>query len=249
MIHGRLDPTGQAPCAAAPERFAHRFSAERPVEPATPAQLDRCGQALGAPLPEGLRQFLLRRNGGTFEGGLLHMMGACRPFRHDDLATWNQPHDWKSAFGLHDLTRYVFFADDVFGNQFGYLPGVLDPAVWRFDIHVGELTELAPSLEAFFEQVLVDDGDWLLGGDLLRGYRDAGQALQAGQHLALLMPSLLGGSMEPENLRPVEPATNLYLAGQVLTRIKPLPPGTEVRGLRYDPVARQIHFETRAPRA
>lgn len=250
MLHARqTSPSHPRGAEPKPDRFAQRFTADYQVPPATPAQIDRCGQALGAPLPEGLCQFLLRRNGGSFSGGLLHIMGAARPFRHDDLVTWNQPHDWKAAFGSHDLTRFVFFADDVFGNQFGYEPGTPNPPVIRFDVQVGEVNELAPSIEAFFEEVLVEDGDWLLGGDLLRSYRDGGEFLQVGQHLALLMPSLLGGSMDPENLRPVDPSTNLHLAGQVLTRIKPLPPGTEVRGLRYDLKARQISFETRPARS
>lgn len=203
------------------ERFFNHFGHDTaPVPPASQSELERCRRRLGAPLPDPLEQFLRRCNGGYFGGGLVHVMGACRPLRHEDLVTWNQPYDWKSAYIDCDLGRYIFFADDVFGNQFGYVPGEANPAVWRFDIQVGELMEIAPTVTAFFDQVLVDDGEWMLGGDYLQAYKATGAALQAGDQLSLIIPSLLGGTMEPTNLRPVDAATNLYLAGQLLGQLR-----------------------------
>jgi hypothetical protein len=229
------------------ERFFSQYRPENDLPPATPGELERCRRRLGFALPSPLEQFLSKVNGGYFRRGVLHVMGACRPLRHEDLATWNQPHDWKAAFAHYDLKRYLFFADDVFGNQFGCLidEGNPDPEVWRFDIQVGEFVRVAATVSAFFQEVVIEDGDWLLGGDYLRAYLDHGQSLQPGQHLSLVIPSLLGGTFEPENLRAVDPATNLYLAGQVLTQIKPLPAGTEIRGFRFDPSSRQLQFETR----
>lgn len=232
------------------ERFLQHYRPDSPPVPAaSPADLERCQQRLGLRLPAPLVRLLTMQNGGYYNGGLLHVMGAGRPYRHADLATWNQPYDWKAAFPGFDLDHYIFFADDVFGNQFGFLAEDAEGPVWRFDIHVGEFTEIAPSLTGFFEEVLVQDGYWLLGGDLLDAFRDTGASLSGGQHLSLIIPSLLGGSMDTENLRPIEPATNLYLAGQVVTQIKPLPPGTEVRGFRYNLAAKTVTFETRPPRA
>lgn len=226
--------------------FGPHFSADRAAPAATPDEIARCQVRLGSTLPEALHRFLTTRcNGGTFAGGLLHVLGAARPLRHDDLGTWNQPRDWKSAYPGFELERYVFFADDIFGNQFGYLPGEPDPAVCRFDIQLGEWTEVSPSLARFLEQQVSEEGAWLLGSDFLHSYRDLGGAMESGQHLGLVIPALLGGTMEPENLRPVEPSTNLYVAGQVVTRIKPLPPGTEVRGFRVDDASRTITFQTR----
>lgn len=232
------------------ERFFQHFRPDQPPAPgASAAELDRCQQRLGCRLPAPLTTLLSRQNGGSFNGGVLHMMGACRPYRHADLCTWNHPHDWKAAFARIDLAHYVFFADDVFGNQFGFVPGEESGAVWRFDIQMGEFTEIAPTVEHFLCETLVTDGNWLLGADLLATFRETGSPLQLGQHLSLIMPGLLGGSMEPENLRPIDPATNLYLAGQVVTQIKPLPPGTEVRGFRYNLSQKTVTFETRPPKA
>ncbi|HWI63065.1 MAG TPA: SMI1/KNR4 family protein [Symbiobacteriaceae bacterium] len=227
--------------------FGPSFPADHTAPPATPEELARCEARLGTQLPEPLRRFLTARcNGGTFAGGLLHVMGAARPLRHDDLATWNQSHDWKSAYPGFDLEQFVFFADDIFGNQFGYRPGVADPAVWRFDIQLGEWTEVAESLSRFLEQQVAGEGTWLFGADFLQAYKNYGGAMEAGLQLGLVIPALLGGSMEPENLRPVEAVTNLFVAGQVVTRIKPLPPGTEVRGFRVDDASRTVTFETRS---
>ena len=229
--------------------FGPHIAADCAAPPATLDEINRCEGRLGSLLPAALRQFLTSRcNGGTFAGGLFHVLGAARPLRHDDLATWNQPRDWKSAFHGFGLDRYVFFADDIFGNQFGYLPGDADPAVQRFDIQMGEWLAVSPSLARFLEQQVSEEGAWLLGADFLQAYRDGGHAMEAGLQLSMVIPGLLGGSMEPENLRPIDPATNLYVAGQVVTRIKPLPPGTEVRGFRVDDSSRSVTFETRAPR-
>lgn len=232
------------------ERFFQHFRPDQPpAPPASPAELDRCQQRLGCRLPAPLTAILTRQNGGSFNSGVLHLMGACRPYRHADLVTWNNPHDWKAAFAGFDLAGYIFFADDAFGNQFGFRHDDVDGSVWRFDIQMGEFTEIAPSVAAFLDEVVVTDGSWLLGADLLESFRESGAALQTGQHLSLIMPGLLGGSMEPENLRPIDPATNLYLAGQVVTQIKPLPPGTEVRGFKYNLAQKTVTFETRPPRA
>ena len=225
-------------------RFFGHFRPEGPaVAPASQPDLQRCQQRMGVPLPDSLQAFLRVQNGGYFNGGLIHICGACRPLRHDDLYTWNQAHDWKSAFAGYGLENYIFFADDIYGNLFGFEKGPVEPAVIRFDIHFGEYTEMAPSIATFLDELLVDEGGWLLGGDFLQSFRDSGSAIAVGKHLSLVIPSLLGGSMEAENLCQMDPPTNLYLAGQVLTQVKPLPPGTEVRGFRFDPRTLTLKFE------
>ncbi|HYF77706.1 MAG TPA: SMI1/KNR4 family protein [Symbiobacteriaceae bacterium] len=243
--HGSGAPKGPDPHVS----FGPHLAADYAAPPATPEEIVRCEQRLGSHLPDALRRFLTSRcNGGTFGSGLFHVLGAARPLRHDDLATWNQPHDWKSAYANLDLARYVFFADDIFGNQFGYVPGEPDPAVLRFDVQLGEWADVAETLSHFLETQVQGEGAWLLGADFVQAFRDGGGCLEAGQQLGLVIPLLLGGALEPGNLRPVEPTTNLYVAGQVVTRIKPLPPGTEVRGFRIDDASRSITFETREPR-
>lgn len=241
--------SGSAPVARQQAHFGPQLPADFAAPPATAEEIGRCQERLGSQLPEALRRFLTARcNGGTFAGGLFHLMGAARPLRHDDLATWNQPRDWKSAFAGFDLAGYVFFADDIFGNQFGYVPGASDPVVLRFDIQMGEWTEVSPSLARFLEQQVGQEGAWLLGADFLQAYREGGRALEAGMQLGMVIPALLGGSLEPDNLRPLEASTNLHIAGQLVTRIKPLPPGTEIRGLRVDDTSKLVTFETRAPK-
>jgi hypothetical protein len=222
------------------DRLGSTLRPDRTVPPAAPADLDRCQVRLGSALPAPLRTFLTTANGGSFGGGLFHVLGAGCPLRHDDLATWNQPYDWKSAYPGFGLEQYVFFADDIFGNQFGYLPGEADPAVQRFDIQLGEWVEVAPSISEFLGGRLAAEGPWLLGADYVQEYRNSGRSTVAGMNLGLVIPLLLGGSLAPDNLRPVEPSVNLYVAGQVVTRIKPLPPGTEVRGFRVD--GRSVRF-------
>lgn len=216
--------------------FFQRFTPDGfPVAGASAEELDRCEQLLQEPLPAPLRTVLQYRNGGYFSGGLFHLLGATRPYRHSDLASWNHPSLWKQTYETINLEPLIFFADDLFGNQFGYLPGDADPAVWRFDIQEGELLELAGSLSEFFSETLPKDGPWLLGADFRDAYDETVEYREVGQQLGLVTPSLLGGSLTPENLQMVDPWVNLYVTGQVVSKIKPLPSGTEIRGFMVDP--------------
>ena len=216
--------------------FFERFQPDGlPVSGASTEEMNRCEQLLNSPLPASLRRMLSYRNGGSFGRGLFHLMGATRPYRHADLASWNHPALWKATFETINLEPLIFFADDIFGNQFGYLPGDDDPSVWRFDIQEGELLELASSITEFFTEVLPKDGSWLLGADFRDAYDETVEHREVGRHLGLVTPSLLGGSLAQENLQQMDPWVNLYVTGQVVSKIKPLPSGTEIRGLVVDP--------------
>lgn len=225
-------------------RFFSRFRPDTvPMAAATPEEIARCEAHLGAPLPAPLGSLLACQNGGYYHGGLLHLFGAGRPLRADSLERWNHPELWKSAYRDLDLASYLFFAGDIFGNQFGCPLGEADPAVCRFDIQQGEFQAVADSIGAFFDEVLVEEGPWLLGSDFVDAYREAAEPWEAGQHLAMVTPGLLGGSMDPDNLRPMPPRVHLHMVGQIVTQIKPLPPGTGVRGFRWDPEAETLMVE------
>lgn len=228
--------------------FLQRFQpVGYPIPPASELELRRCEALLGVPLPESLRTLYRTQNGGYFNGGLLHVLGACRALRHADLATWNQPQLWKATFADLPLSEYLFFADDPFGNQFGIRLGEATPAVHRFDIQHGEFQEMAPSLADFFNLVLVNDGTWLLGADFLEQFTESCGEWQVGQHLAQVIPSLLSGSLAAENLRPMDPWVNLYMCGQIVTQVKPLPPGTEVRGFTFHPDTLTLELNVSRP--
>lgn len=227
--------------------FARFFAAHPPVTVTTPgasqAQLDRCARDLGADLPAALQELLAAQNGGYYRDGLLHLLGAGRPLRHDDLASWNDPALWKAQYRMPELEGLLFFADDPFGNQFGIRLKEPVPAVWRFDIQYGELDRMADSLPDFLNHTLVQDGDWLLGADFLQAYRQSGAPWVPGYHVAMRSPSLLGGATVPENLVPQEPWVHLYLTGQIVAQVKPLPAGVPIAGIRIDPATLSVIVE------
>lgn len=239
------------PSRTAPSPFARFFKEYAPVTVtapgATAAQLERCARDLGAPLPAALQAFLTECNGGYFRDGLLHLLGAGRPLRHDDLASWNDPALWKAQYRLPELAGLLCFADDPFGNQFGVHLGQPEPKVFRFDVQHGELDQMADSLSEFLGTLLVEDGAWLLGADFLQAYRQSGAPWVPGYHLSMRTPSLLGGATVPENLVPQEPWVHLYLVGQIVAQIKPLPPGVPIAGIRIDPQTLAVTVEP-APR-
>ncbi len=230
-----------------PNQFARFFEEFLPataaISGATPAQLERCARDLGAPLPPALQDLLQVQNGGYYRDGLLHVLGAGRPLRQDDLASWNHPDLWKARYRMTELETMLFFAEDVFGNQFGVKLGEPEPTVWRFDAEHGEMDEMAPNLSDFLNRLLVKEGPWLLGADLLQAYRESGAPWIPGRHLSSLTPALLGGGTEPENLKPQEPWIHLHLTGQIVAQIRPLPAGVPIAGIRIDPEQLSVTIE------
>lgn len=230
-----------------PQPYARFFEEFQPVTVAmpgaAPALLEKCGRDLCHPLPASLGALLSQQNGGYYRGGLLHLLGANRPLRHDDLVLWNAPETWKAQYRLPDLERYLFFADDPFGNQFGIPLAEAEPKVWRFDAQHGALDPMADTLAEFFDRVLVDEGPWLLGADLLDAYRESGASYDPGRHLSLRLPGLLGGTMDPGNLLPRDPWLNMHITGQIVAQVRPLPPGVAIAEIRIDPESLVVTIE------
>ena len=112
-----------------------------------------------------------------------------------------------------------------------------DPSgVFRFlDMVDGKLEHLAETESALAER-LQDRGERqrLLGTFVVRGLRDSGKALLAGQCYSPDHPPILGGNLDDENLQPCDTRVHASMQGQIHKQVKDLPPGTRISDIRIE---------------
>ena len=177
-----------------------------------------CG-LLGDELPTLLRQ----KNGFYAFESALHVFAAASFEREMTLSRWNSHGLRRNGYG--GLAEgCLFFAEDVFGNQFC----IRDGQVGSFDAETGQVEAVAGSLEEWAGLIL---GDY----DLHTGYRVAHHwqkqhgPLPVGKRLGLKRPLTLGVDYAMENLYAVDAIEGMRFKADVARQIKDLPDGTRVR--------------------
>jgi hypothetical protein len=98
-----------------------------------------------------LLALLQHRNGFYAFEGALHVLPAGSISSPQNLAEWNSPDVWRSAYG-DQAEGLVFWAEDTFGCQFA----LSDDGVYRFDPETGERERVAETLEACAGRILSD---------------------------------------------------------------------------------------------
>jgi hypothetical protein len=125
-----------------------------PVDSGT---LDRIESALGQPLPDDLRSFLLESEGLVDEYGTDVIWSAERVL--NDNLSFRNDEQYKSLYMAFD--SLIFFGDNGGGDQFAFVqrPERNDVFVWDHETDSRNL--VAPSLEHFVRRALESDGeDW-----------------------------------------------------------------------------------------
>ena len=100
-----------------------------------------------------LAGLLLARNGSYSHARSLLLRPLASAARPRGVVEWNDPAGWRAAFKA-DLTGALFFAEDLFGEQFA----LREDAVWRFDGETGEWSPSAPTLHAWAAALLDEEG-------------------------------------------------------------------------------------------
>jgi hypothetical protein len=225
-----------------PSEAAERLA--QSLQPVTDAVI---GSAEG--LPEGLDAdyvwFLTHCTGGYTADHLWHFLGLCGPPEHH-VVEWNSPGLWKAAFGLDE--RFFVFAEDILGNQYGFIRRETWQRVKMLSVVTGELT-VAPYPFAVFGECMVLEPGALPETAALAGayFETTGQAYRPFHHLEYLVPPVLGGKQDVSNMALSGSVGNLYVAGQILTQVKQLPPGTRITRVTADPETRTIELHTEPP--
>ena len=167
---------------------------------ANPIGMDECIQYVDrfGVLGKELAELLSVRNGFyAFESALL-----IRPLRNQGtpsgLLEWNDPGSWKGQY-MDSMTDILFFAEDVFGGQFGIRSG----SVCTFDPETGAL-EVSHSSLGEWAKDLLDGYEFRTGYPLAHSWQAENTPLQPGMRLLPKIPFVFGGKYEIENLYPVD---------------------------------------------
>ena len=175
-------------------------------------------------LPPALATALRSRNGCIGFLGGLHVRGACRaPDWHSLRHAWDGPDALHALFPEVRVSD-VPFAEDAFGDQFLLREG----RVVRLSGELGEVTEVADSLDAFLADLLTD-AERVLDYQPLLSFRRAGGELRPGQLLAAHPPFVLAAEGAERQLGAVDAVERRRFLADLASRLHGLPDGAEVR--------------------
>jgi hypothetical protein len=101
-------------------------------------------------------RFLTRWNGCYALDGALHLFGARPDPPNQSLDAWNRPDGWRQSFGAM-LDGVQFFAENAFGDQFGYR----NKKVVRLRVFEGRLEPIASDFAEWLSLVAVEPARFL----------------------------------------------------------------------------------------
>lgn len=179
-------------------------------------------QAVGNQWGLTLKSVLNRKNGFYAFEQSLHVFPSNSGVELMSLQRWNEPSTWKGTYDL-DFGAVLFFAEDVFGNQFG----IDQESVKRFDCESGAFEDHAPDLETWARIVLADY-DFETGFSLSHEWQISNRPLRAGERLAPKTPFILGGEYTIENLYAADAVEVMRFRGDLYNQIKDTPDGTPI---------------------
>lgn len=139
------------------------------------------------------------------------------------VADWNAVDLWRGQFKDLD-SGTVFFAEDIFGCQFGLDSGM---RVVSFDPEIGEIDQVAESLEEW-ARAMLDSFEVLSGHPLAHAWQMVNGPIAHGCRLIPVTPFVLGGEFSVANLRAVDAVEGMLARANLAKQIHGLPDGTEI---------------------
>ncbi len=139
------------------------------------------------------------------------------------IDAWNDPSGWRRWYRGFISEEVLFFADDLFGGQFG----VLRNQIVRLDPECGDLTHYSDSLYGWAERVLEnfsEDTGWPLAHE----WQLANGPLLPSQRLLPKQPFVLGGDYVLDNMTLVDRFTAMENWGRLFQTIRTIPDGQAV---------------------
>lgn len=172
---------------------------------------------------EGYKSLLSLHNGLTaFEGGL-RIFGT-NPGVLPTLPDWNKQEGWRSAY--HELVadNLIFFAEDVFGNQFAFD----NEKVVYFNAETGRATPFANSFVEWLSVILEDPVD-TLQLMLFKAWTDTGEHLKPSEHLCPVYPFITKSDPPLKELYRIDSVEDMSYKGNFAYQIKDLPDGAQIK--------------------
>ena len=189
----------------------------------SPPSLSTASVDLFGPTINDLIETLGQKNGFYAFCAALHVFPSGCLNAPMDLERWNAKTLWVCEYGA--LTRgYLFFAEDVFGVQFG----IRDGAIYKFDPEPGELAPFANSFEEWASRI-VDDSEFETGYPLLLEWEKLNGLLPRSKRLLPKQPFILGGEYAATNLYAAGAVAGMKVRAEMWRQLKDHPDGTTVQ--------------------
>lgn len=167
-------------------------------------------------------RLLQRKNGFFAFESALHFLSASKHAKGYDVQSWNDEHGWVAAYG-DAVSGCLFFAEDVFGEQFV----LKDGAVHRFDPETAKFTAVADSLDEW-ARVILEDYRTETGYEVAHAWQTQHGPLGLHQRLVPKTPFILGGDYAVDNVMALDAKKGMELRADIWRQIKDLPPGAKV---------------------
>ena len=191
--------------------------------PALIRELPQLYQAQELPHLEKIIDLLKTKNGFYAFESALHVFPLGSQPGVMDITEWNSEDLWRSAYsGIID--GITFFAEDVFGYQFG----IGDAGVVHFNPEDASMQPLAEDIEGWAQSIL-ENYDELTGYPVAHAWQAHHGALQEGRRLVFKIPLILGGEADVNNVGNVDAIEGMCGRGYIYNQIRDLPDGTPIR--------------------
>ena len=167
---------------------------------------------------------LLRHKNGffTFESAL-HVFPLGFSPDYLNLGSWNDPQTWKGEYGSLIPMPLLFFAQDVYGNQFG----ISDEGIVLFFSEFAEFEPIAKTL-AEWGDVLWSDWRGFSGYDLAHAWQVQNRPLNEGERLIPKIPFVVGGKYEVANLYGGQVIDAMRFRASLARQVASVPDGTPI---------------------
>jgi hypothetical protein len=141
-----------------------------------------------------------------------------------DLAAWNTPDAWLAQYDDFNLGPMLFFAEDVFGNQFA----IASDRVVLFDPETGRMEKVAQTLEDW-ARVVLGDYAYFTGYPVAHEWQKRNGPLRPGTRLMPKIPFVCGGEFAVSNLGPIEEREGMAFRASLARQIKDMPDGAAIQ--------------------
>ncbi|TIP08058.1 DUF1851 domain-containing protein [Mesorhizobium sp.] len=198
------------------ETFRKNF----PVDSRMPA--DPGNFSLDTKVP-GLNELLTSFGGASFKSGLYRII------RAQDVARWNA----RVCLGFPEFTgRITCFGYDWLGTALAVDSQRLEqgePGIMMFEPGTGEALLVPSNIFTFHEVDVIEDEDAALAANLYTNWRSAGGAEPTyTQCIGYKVPLFLNGQDDAANQELSDLEVYWHIMGQLIAKVKGLPPGTPV---------------------
>jgi len=170
----------------------------------------------------GLKKLLTEKNGFLAFEGALHVFPSGSTACGFSIEQWNSQDLWKHAYG-DMIGEILFFAEDIFGDQFGIRNG----SIYRFKPETAELEKAASSIEGWAGRIL-SNPNVEVGHGFATHWQKQHRTLLYEERLVPLIPFVVGGKYDMTNVVVRNCVEGMIDRASIAVQLKDVPDGTKI---------------------